>query len=156
MNTNINLADKVAEKIKKSEWGDFIDEADLYELVKTSLHRVFFEKRTETVNNGSYNKTVIETIPAIDEVVKQKFEAIIKQQAEKWFTENQDKLLEKWQAVFDEGVMTYALRLQENLITAHIRDMVNKSIGVFNNAQYEKNCRNPDPNGYSPPMIPNI
>lgn len=51
-NTNITLADKLADKIKNSEIGTFMTEDDLLPLARDAIHKAFFEPEDVRSSHG--------------------------------------------------------------------------------------------------------
>jgi hypothetical protein len=103
MSNNMNIVDKLTAKIKSSEFGELISDEDIYEMVKTSINRVFFT--TETTGSG-YNRRDVP--PLLDRTIQELLEEKVKEQVGKWFTENSDKVLERFKIVFDQGIEKYA------------------------------------------------
>jgi len=85
MTNGMNIADKLAEKIKTSELGAFIDDADLYALSKQAIEKAFFQPRStgSGYNSGTLPPLVVEWAEAaFKNALKDRVEMIAKTMAE--------------------------------------------------------------------------
>jgi hypothetical protein len=76
---NMNMEEKLVQKLKESPWGDLIDDDSLTDLVKSAIEKAFFQERK--ISHGSWNTK--ELPPLLVEVATEKFKEIIKEKTDK-------------------------------------------------------------------------
>lgn len=72
--SNMNMADRLAAKIKNSELGALIGEEDIYDLAKQAIERAFFQERE---NPDRYNSKRLP--PLVVEMATEQFKEVLRE-----------------------------------------------------------------------------
>lgn len=128
---NETIVDRVVERLRKQPLGDLITEADLHEIVKTAIPKVFFEKRIVKDWNG-YSSRDVEKEPAIIEVMRELLRESAKAAVAKWMTDNPETIAAQWKAVFDESIVGYVEKIQRERVTADVRSAMQPWLDAVN------------------------
>jgi hypothetical protein len=136
---NSNIVDRVVERIQKQPLGDLITEEDLYDIVKSAIPKVFFE-RQETKN--SYGNITGTKEPLIIEIMQ----TVLKEQAavivNQWIVENADVVKDYWTQVTDKGLIAYVQMVQDKQATSHVSSMLQNWITAINQERYKQGLSN--------------
>ena len=130
---NMTIVDRVVERLKLQPVGDLITEEDLHEIVKTAIPKVFFEPQLKEIGDTSWNRRTVHEDPKIVQVMRELLTEHARTYVKEWIGENEQLLADHWRKVFDNGIMTYALKVQEEMLTAHIKSAVNAMVSTLNN-----------------------
>jgi hypothetical protein len=122
MNT-INLADKIAERLKNSELGEYVDEADLYDIVRTGIDKVLFEPRNEVIGHG-YNQQTITKPPRIQEVVAEQVEKVLTTHVQIALAKHTQEILDLAQPMIERRINQGF----EAIVNARTKNMIDEAM----------------------------
>lgn len=108
-NSNITVSDRLAEKLKNSELGEFLTEEDIYEISKEAVRKAFF------TSSSGYN------VPPIVTMAEQCFT--------KAMQEESNKLAAEIAATpeFREAMISGALRMLPNAMLQGMRSVIDST-----------------------------
>jgi len=138
--TNASIANRLAEKIKNSPFGELIDDEDMYDLVKTALFEAFF---TPSKKTGEYGR-ITETPPLVVEVAREVLAEEMRAYTKDWLAKQDDDFKEKLLANLKEMLddltpQSIAKEMFSAMIftpLSHFRnDMVNRATDILNGRQ---------------------
>lgn len=122
--SNVSIVDRVVERIKTQPLGDLITEEDLYDIVKEAIPKAFFEKKTVTLNKGSYNQTQHTEEPVIVTALRDALQEHVRTQIKDWMAENLETVNEYWKSVMDAGLVEYVQKIQKESTTRHLETVL--------------------------------
>jgi hypothetical protein len=124
MTKNETIVDRVVSRLKAQPLGDLITEEDLHDIVKEAIPRTFFEKRHAVQNAGSYHERRTELEPLIVEVMRDLLKPTVREAVEQWLVANAELTQAHWQKVLDAGLLDYVQKIQNDMATVAVRDML--------------------------------
>lgn len=132
-NTNESIVDRVVERLKKQPLGDLLQEADLHDIVKAAIPKVFFEPVTITPADNW--RSAQKGDPLIVTIMRDLMKEQAKAAVEKWLLENQELMIQTWKGVFDKGLYTYVEALQDGKARASIQEVLRPMIEDLNRSR---------------------
>ena len=129
---NINIVDRVVERIKEQPLGDLITEEDLYDIVQEAIPKAFFENRTVVTNAGTYNERTTYEEPVIVSALRDALQEQVREQIKNWMAENLDTVNEYWKGVMDTGLVEYVQKIQREHTTRHLEGVLYSLIQKLN------------------------
>jgi hypothetical protein len=130
---NINIVDRVVERIKEQPLGDLITEEDLYDIVKEAIPKAFFEPVSQTTFRGSYNERTEVKEPVIVSALRDSLKEHVEAHIRTWFSDNIEKVDEFWKGVMDAGLVEYVQKIQREATTRHLEGVLHSLISNLNN-----------------------
>lgn len=128
---NETIVDRVVERLKKQPLGDLITEADLHEIVKAAIPKVFFEKRI-VKNSSGYSSRDEEKEPVIVEVMRDLLRESAKAAVAQWMADNPEVVAAQWKMVFDESIIGYVEKIQRERATSDVRTAMQPWLDTVN------------------------
>jgi len=133
MTNNMNIVDRVVERIKKQPIGDLIQEEDLYDIVKQAIPKAFFEPRK--VSQGYHTH---ELPPLIVDCCEKVLKDHVQKAVDRWTEENQEQMMVYWKNVVDEGIVNLVNRIQNEKATSQVENMLKSWVAAVQKER-EKN-----------------
>lgn len=130
--TNMNMVDRVVERLKLSPVGDLITEDDLHEICKQAIQKTFFENRVIKDSSGYSSRDVINPpliVEVMAEVLREQAAGLVKA----FLAENAEMVMEHWKEVTDAGLLNYVQRINEDKATSMLRTGLNALVEQMNN-----------------------
>jgi hypothetical protein len=121
--TSINLADKIAERLKNSELGEYVDEADLYDIVRAGIEKVLFEPRDEVLGHG-YSQQTITKPPRIQEVVAEQVEKVLTTHVQIALAKHTQEILDLAQPMIERRISLGF----EAVVNARTKNMIDAAV----------------------------
>ena len=99
---NISLEDRVAERIQKSEIGQFLDEEDLLGIARRAIDKGFFKPYSTIEGTNDYNRKTVQHPSRLEVIAREHIEAQMSEHIAKWVADHGDEIGKELTRVMEE------------------------------------------------------